>query len=128
VHVIRAAVTATLLAACGSDPQPPPDPCPGLAETYERERTRVPCESDADCVPVISIPPRHDRDESIMGDPSAARCTPATHRGDVAAVEAAAHAYEAAGCGVVVPVHSTCGRFGHGQHILCTGHRCEAMY
>jgi hypothetical protein len=55
-------------------------------------------------------------------------CTTATHRDALASVEAAARAFQAAGCGDPIPIGEPCAiPFAHGLHLDCTEqHLCEA--
>jgi len=100
-----------------------------LRARFETERTRVPCESDDECIATVTIAvaPRPTGQMGIEPERTET-CTPATHRGARERVEAAARAFETAGCGVVLPIRSSCGNWGHGQHIRCVEHSCEALY
>lgn len=129
-RVLVIAVVA-LLGACHREPPPdPPDPCPALRARYESALAQGSCETDEECVGAPTIPGHgaHTDDESRIGPRDEPPCTPATHRDSLAAVDAAAHAFAAAGCGAVVPVSSHCGNFGHGMHLTCVEHRCEVAY
>ena len=123
---------ALALGACDHS-APAPAACDALRASYDAARSSAPCTTDAECVDAPNVAHPHTEDENGMRnwETNPFPCAQVTHRDALARVDAAAHAFETAGCGALVPARTHCesGPSGHGYHPICAAtHHCEPGY